>query len=111
MKSILMGLFVFFTLNFSFAVAPNHCIQYNHKPEVRKALEALAVKLSYSYDEFCGSTRILDIHQEERLIYNQPKDEYDNHLVITLHYNEYSCEYKYNLVDESWGNQYCYSTF
>lgn len=78
-----------------------------------KTVENLALKLNYSFEEFCNSNRILDIQKEIRYLYNYSADQSLKHQVFTLHYNEYSCEYHYVDFFKSWDDEraYCYNTF
>lgn len=95
----------------SFAVMPNHCERFSANSTVMQVLESLSHKLSYSFDELCTLGRIADIYQETRSVYIREKDVYQDHLFVTLHYYEYSCEYQFNLVENKWGNQSCYNTW
>jgi hypothetical protein len=105
----LMGLLLAFGLSAHAEV--NHCAQFEKNREVLTALEKLSYKLSYSFEELCAHPRIMDIYAEHRSVYLSEEDRYREHLFITLHYGEYSCQYQYILETGAWGDQYCYSTF
>lgn len=88
-----------------------YCEKQQSNPVHAELLKALAQKLSYDYNEFCNSPRIIDVFFEDRSVYNRESDTYEDHKFITLHYNEYSCQYTFNLVKKAWGKQHCYNTF
>lgn len=94
-----------------FAVLPNHCDQFSKNTKVMDVLQSLASKLRYDFGQMCTLSRIADIYQETRSVYIREKDVYQDHLFVTLHYYDYSCEYQYNLIEDKWGDQYCYNTF
>lgn len=71
----------------------------------------LAEKLFYTRDKLCSHPRILDIQKEIRSAYYVDVDSYEDLIVLTLHYNEYSCEYHYNRKRKLWSRQSCYNTF
>lgn len=93
----------------------NHdkCIRYNKKPELIDLLEQLADRMNYTYEEFCTNIRIWDIQKETRQYYYRDTDQMEPHSVITVHYNEYSCEYHYNDIRQQWmkSRDYCYNTW
>ncbi|MCO5113225.1 MAG: hypothetical protein M9899_03520 [Bdellovibrionaceae bacterium] len=95
----------------SFAAPNDHCAPYAHDSEVISVIEILAPMLSYEYHELCESERVMAIYPTRVNVYNQEKDEYQEHISITLHYNEYSCEYRYNMVELRWGKKQCYNTW
>ncbi len=98
-------------LSSSPAFAVNHCKQYEKNAFLTQLLQSLSARLSYTHEEFCNSERIMDIFREERLVYHQEDDQYHPYEFITLHYNEYSCEYQYNIDGQKWASQYCYNTW
>lgn len=100
-----------FSVNASFALSVDKCEQYSNNKEVIKVLEILSQKLSYTFSEFCENPRIMDIYQTRIDVYMAELDEYHEHISVTLHYNEYSCEYRYNVILNDWGKQQCYNTF
>lgn len=89
------------------------CQRYHKDIEMMSLLDQLADRLKYKFDEFCTNIRIWDIQKEVRRYYYRDTDEMENHQVITLHYNEYSCEYHFNLDRQKWmkGRDYCYNTW
>jgi len=93
------------------AVLPNHCAKFDSNPKVKELIRQLTVKLKYSEAEFCGSTRIMDIDNETRMVYHREDDRYHPYEFITLHYNEYSCEYQYSWDQSLWRDQGCYNTW
>lgn len=106
---------IFFGLVFSVKMAwaaPNdHCAPYAHDNEVISVIELMAPMLSYEYHELCELDRLMAIYPTRVGVYNREKDEYQEHISITLHYNEYSCEYQYNLAELRWGKKQCYNTW
>ena len=118
MKAVLAALLLVGSLSTASANGRfNHCEKYLGKTSGNGAiampdlLQQLAAKLGYSYEELCQHPRIMDIYSEVRNLHNREKDTFELHQFITLHYNEYSCEYRFNLVTNSWGAQKCYNTF
>ncbi len=107
------ALFLVIALSFAYSAsaARNHCFQFLghevHEPLVKE----LAYKLKYNVAEFCNSERIQDIFIEDRLVYHRSDDQYHPYKFITIHYNEYSCEYSYDLNGKRWGHQECYNTW
>lgn len=93
------------------AFTTDHCKPYEHRPDITDIFKQLASKLSYDYYDLCHHPRIMAIFPEERRVYIQSKDRYDDHIFVTLHYSENSCEYQYNLVEKTWGHQHCYNTW
>jgi len=92
--------------------AYDYCSKFSdnqHTPLVKE----LSQRLNYGWDAFCHHSRILDVQHELRRYFYNDSSEFEDHSVYTLHYNEYSCEYHYNLIRENWikDKDYCYSTW
>ncbi len=109
MKNILLSVLALSSLS---TAAYDYCAKFednNHEVKVR----ALATRLAYDWAEFCDHDRIMDVQHEVRRYYYRDTDQFEDHNVYTLHYNEYSCEYHYNLVRENWikDKDYCYNTW
>ena len=106
-KLIALGL-----LCLAFSSHAHLCTKFEGREDMELVLE-LAEKLMYSPAELCQHQRIMDIQPEVRSYYYQDSDEFEDHKVLTLHYNEYSCEYHFNLVREEWmdARNYCYNTW
>lgn len=102
-----------FTLFFSLNVHANLCSYLSKNNDASSTVKKLATKLNYSYEQLCTHPRILAIQDEERSYYYSDSNDFENHLVITLHYSEYSCEYHYNSTRLTWNTekQYCYNTW
>ena len=107
--SLILGVLIFSQSIRAYEV--NHCAQFDADPEMSRLLYSLSEKLSYSYEELCSEPRIFDIFSERRQVYYLESDSYHEHMFITLHYNEYSCEYQFDMVMDQWADQHCYSTF
>lgn len=107
----LLIIFFSFFLAAQTMFAQNLCAQFPTNSHKEGLLKELSTRLNYSYEEFCSNNRILAIYDEVRKVYYAESDEYHDHLFITLHYNEYSCEYQYDLNDRQWRDQHCYNTF
>lgn len=111
-------MFLSLLLGFALSGHPAHaesvakyCQRYGQNEVSSKLMHDLAAKLMYSYEDFCASDRIMDVFQEDRLVYHREDDTYQKYKFITVHYDEYSCEYQYNLDYNYWGSQSCYNTW
>ena len=109
MRALLLSVFLLSSV--SFAQTQNHCAKFEGKGKIEELIKKLSKKLFYSYEEFCAHPRILDIYNEQRLVYHSEDDSYHPYEFITLHYAEQSCEYQYSLDHERWGDQVRYNTF
>lgn len=108
----IVALSLFTTLFADAALASGRlCTKFESRPAVQTVVQILAKKLSYSMEQLCNHERILDIQDEPRRFFYQDSGQYETHTVITLHYNEYSCEYHYNAGRSQWQKEYCYSTW
>jgi len=92
--------------------AYDYCAKFEdnaHELKVRQ----LSERLAYEWEEFCDHPRIMDVQHEIRRYYYQDTDQFEDHNVYTLHYNEYSCEYHYNVGRKNWFKEkdYCYNTW
>lgn len=95
----------------AFAGPVDFCARYAKKPVADKLIRSLADKLQYSYEAFCTADRIMDVFQEDKLVYHKETDSFQPYIFVTIHYNEYSCEYQFNLQQDRWAKQECYNTF
>jgi hypothetical protein len=89
----------------------NYCERYLSNQLNNFLMHSLAEKLGYTYEEFCVHPRILDVFQEDRRVYHKETDSWQDYRFVTIHYNEYSCEYRYNLNQSRWLGQHCYNTW
>lgn len=110
MKSILFALALF-------SVAPafgrqRMCDKYANNAPYVKALNIVATNLQYTLDGMCNLSRLSDIYVDRR---NWPsaKDpmKMEMHIWVTLHYNEYSCQYFVRESDGVVTRKNCYNTF
>lgn len=109
-----MKLISLFLVLFSFSTfSSSLCQKQKFNDFEIEVISELAVKLDYSMDELCSNPRIFDIQKEKRVVFNRKTQKSEAHLVITLHYNEYSCEYHFASEKLAWANDYnyCYSTW
>ncbi len=109
MKNILLVTATLMSLSTN---AYDYCSKFennDHEQTVRQ----LSERLRYSWEEFCDHNRIMDVQHEVRSYYYQDSDQFEDHNVYTLHYNEYSCEYHYNISRTNWQKErdYCYNTW
>lgn len=113
MKHLLISLLLVVGANASAAGGGgvDYCARYMENSTTAFLMQSLAQKLMYSYEEFCNHPRIMDVYQEDKLVYKRETDEYQKYKFVTVHYNEYSCEYQYNLDEKRWAKQECYNTF
>lgn len=108
-----MKLLLASALLFSFGAhaGVDYCGRYSKNETSAYLMRSLAEKLSYPYETFCANDRMLDVFQEYRRVYHREDDRWHNYKFVTVHYAEYSCEYRYDLDVKGWNGQYCYSTF
>lgn len=97
----------------SSALANPHCGRYLSDARKTEVLESLADELLYSYDELCSHARIQNIQMEQGEFYYDDTKEFEVHDIVTIHYNEYSCEYHHNVARKLWqsGLHRCYNTW
>ncbi|HMN69381.1 MAG TPA: hypothetical protein PKC28_12640 [Bdellovibrionales bacterium] len=102
---------VLFTGSNAHGETVNHCRQFAAQPKIAALIQELSAKLKYDHKEFCENPRIADIYREEKLVYHREDDKWHPYEFVTVHYYEYSCQYKYSWDEGRWKDQYCYSTF
>lgn len=111
MKALLLSLVLVTTSLTVRAFEGNHCKQFDKNAKIADLFRQLAKKLQYDYEEFCNNPRIADLYHEEKLVYHREDDQYHPYEFLTIHYNEYSCQYRYSYDEKAWKNQECYNTF
>lgn len=107
MKTLALALSLF---SFSAFAQGHGCARYEYKPVFTESLKTVANFLDFSYEELCSHPRVLDVHVTTTKIYNQ-KQEPIPHVWVTLHYNEYSCQYFVNETNFEVTKSNCYNTF
>ena len=80
------------------------------KADFGPALEVVAKAMGYTTDELCALPHLFDIYIERRTLYNA-KNEAEPHVWVTLHYNEYSCQYFVRDADHVVTRKNCYNTW
>lgn len=93
------------------SAATGFCAKYAGNAEYLRAIEIVAHKMKYTTTELCELGRLADIFVDTRGIYNSEIDEVERHIWVTLHYNEYSCQYFVRAKDGVVTKQNCYNTF
>ena len=104
----LLGLMAF---GFSAQADTNFCARYNHQPRYVKAISVIAHNMQYDVEQLCTLPRLADIYITDRVFYVPPKNEPEPNVWITLHYNEYSCQYFVREADWVVSRKNCYNTF
>lgn len=107
-----MKIFALALTLFSFsAFSQSHgCERYASKPVFVKAIETVANHMNYSLEELCTLPRNMDIHVTTTKLYNE-KQEPIPHVWVSVHYDEYSCQYFVNEADFVVTKSNCYNTF
>lgn len=85
------------------------CRDYEHNPSYRASLALVAKNLRYGYEEMCNLPRLAAIHVTERNFLN-PENRIEAHDWVTLHYEEYSCQYFVRKSDRLVTAKNCYNT-
>ena len=108
MKKMLLILPILATQTFAY----DYCSKFEEGEHASK-VKYLSQRLDYSWEEFCDHARIMDVQHEKRNYFYMDSNEFEDHNVYTIHYNEYSCEYHYNIVRSTWMTEkdYCYNTW
>ena len=92
------------------AHASNLCQKLDAKPAYLQALTVVATNMQYTMSEICSHERILDIQIDNTKIINKD-GQVEPHIWVTLHYNEYSCQYFVRDEDMIVTRKNCYNTF
>ena len=92
------------------AQASNLCQKLETSPAFLQALNVVATNMQYSMDEICSSERILDLQIQHTSITNK-EGQTQPHVWVTLHYNEYSCQYFVRDEDLLVTRKNCYNTW
>lgn len=109
LKLLILGLGM--TLGTQASAATGFCSRYADNAEYLRAIEIVAEKMMYTSTELCELGRLADIHVDTRGIYNADTDQVERHIWVTLHYNEYSCQYFVRAEDGVITRKNCYNTF
>lgn len=92
------------------AQASNLCQKLDSQPAFMKALDVVATNMQYSMEEICASERILDIQITKTNLVSK-QGQIEPHVFVTLHYNEYSCQYFVRDEDLIVTRKNCYNTW
>lgn len=109
MKAFLFSLCALFTFN-AHAVLPNHCAKFAGNPVALQTIEQVANRMQYSFQQLCTLPRLMDIFMDRKIFIN-PQQQPEPHLWLTLHYNEYSCQYFIREADRVLTRSNCYNTW
>jgi hypothetical protein len=93
----------------AFAFGPL-CQRYMNNQLDVDAIRTVARNLQYTTEQLCSPSRILDV----QVTHTQLPDENQRpipHTWLTLHYNEYSCQYFVRDSDKVVTKKNCYNTF
>lgn len=93
----------------AFAFGPL-CERYLNNPLEVAAIRTVAKNMQYAPETLCSLERILDI----QIVHTNLLDENGRpipHTWLTLHYNEYSCQYYVRDADKVVTKKNCYNTF
>lgn len=86
------------------------CSKYEGNEAYLRAVSVVAKAMQYSPAELCSLPRLADIHVTRRNILNE-RQEVIPHVWVTLHYNEYSCQYFVRESDSVVTSKNCYNTW
>ncbi len=76
------------------------------------ALEVVAKAMKYTVDELCSHPRVMDFYFADRIFYRvENNNEPEPHTWVTIHYNEYSCQYFVRDLDLVITSKNCYNTW
>jgi hypothetical protein len=92
-----------------FVVEGNKCARYENNGRYREAIQIVAKAMKYSEQELCHLPRLADVYVVDRVFYNE-RNEAEPHIWLTLHYNEYSCQYFLREADKIVTRKNCYNT-
>ena len=94
------------------AIADDYCTSSVRHERDQVALEVVATAMKYTVEELCQHPRVMAIHFTDRIFYNpQNNNEPEPHVWMTVHYNEYSCQYFVRDLDLVVTRKNCYNTF
>lgn len=94
----------------SFTVEGNKCARYTQNARYSEAIQIIAKAMQYSTEGLCNLPHLADVYVTDRTFYNE-KNEAEPHIWVTLHYNEYSCQYFLREADKVVTRKNCYNTF
>lgn len=86
------------------------CESYRSKPLYVQALKTIAGNLQYSPEQLCSLGRILAVEVKHTNLIDENQRPIP-HTWVTLHYNEYSCQYFVRDADQVVTKKNCYNTF
>lgn len=108
---LLMGLVLFFTFALS-ANAADVCADSIRHERDQVALKIVATAMKYEVEELCNHPRVMDIYFTDRIFYRpENNNEPEPHVWMTIHYNEYSCQYFVRDIDLVVTQKNCYNTW
>jgi hypothetical protein len=112
MRILLALLFVASTQSFASEFSERSCELYSKNEKYAKALDVVAEMVTNSSrSELCSLAHLLDVHVAEKNIFNKENEKTENHVWVTLHYNEYSCQYFVRDTDFVVTQKNCYNTW
>lgn len=94
----------------AFSVDGDKCARYQGNSRYEEAIAIVAKAMKYSTQELCTLPRLADFFIEDRNFVNE-KQEIEPHIWLTLHYNEYSCQYFLREADKVVTRKNCYNTW
>lgn len=107
MKAGLLSLCLLFSAP---AFATDHCARYDANEKYAHALSVLAKSMGYARPELCTLPRLADIYVTTTTLVNE-RNESIPHVWVTLHYDEYSCQYYVREADFVTTKKNCYNTW
>ena len=88
----------------------NGCNRYANRSTYQTAINTVAQHMDYTGEDLCSSPRILEIYVVNTQVDNE-RHEPIPHIWVTLHYNEYSCQYFVREADYVITKSNCYNTW
>lgn len=87
-----------------------HCEAYLSKPLYVSALKTVARNMLYTPEQLCSLERIMAVEVQHTNLLDENQRPIP-HTWVTLHYNEYSCQYFVRDADKVVTKKNCYNTF
>lgn len=92
------------------ALPSDKCARYRQNPKFLPAIGLIARNMQYSLEDLCHLPHLADLYVTNRVFYNEQGEE-EPHVWVTLHYNEYSCQYFIRDLDQVVTRKNCYNTW
>lgn len=93
------------------AFAHGHCGKYEENQAYMAAIRTVASRMQYKALELCALPTLADIYVSSTSLVDSETGEVIPHSWVTLHYNEYSCQYFVRNSDQSLTKSNCYNTW